>query len=539
MSDICKENVKTLSLYAKRRVMEEKKVKYAIGDQDFRSLREGGCLYIDKTPYIDRIINSGTKYYFLARPRRFGKSLFLSTLRYFFEGRRELFKGLYIDSTDWDWAPYPVLHLDLNSDKYDEQGRLDDVLNTLFVRWEEKYGITEISETYSQRFKNIISQAHYKTGKPVVILVDEYDKPLVGNLRKKDNFEHYRLKLANIYSNFKSSAEHIKLVFLTGVSRFSKLSVFSDLNNLKDITFDDNFADVCGITENELLAGFRQGIGDLAREYECSYEEACILLKQNYDGYRFARKGSDIYNPWSVLNAMDEKDIRNFWNGTGTPTIISERLRNANVDIEKTLNARWRLDDLGGLDLLSADPTALLYQTGYLTIADYDRRTSTVRLKVPNNEVKRGLFNDLLPFYVKPHGSTLKMMLDGIYDGICDGRPEEMLKSLRAYFAGIPYDLKMENENNFHNAFYILVTLIGLNAKAEVHTSDGRIDLLIETPDYVYIIELKYDASAEDALQQIDDKEYALQFETDDRKVFKIGVSFSSETRRIEGWVIK
>ncbi len=272
---------------------------------------------------------------------------------------------------------------------------------------------------------------------------------------------------------------------------------------------------------------------------EVSYDEAFRALKLNYDGYRFARKGSDIYNPWSVLNAMDKSDIRNYWNGTGSASVVSETLRDAEVDIEKTLNARWRLDDLAGLDLLGADPTAILYQAGYLTIADYDRRTNTVRLKVPNEEVKRGLFNDLLPLYVKPRGSTVKTMLDGIYDGIRDGRPEEMMRSLCAYFAGIPYDLKMDNENNFHNAFYILVTLIGIDAKAEAHTSDGRIDLLIETPEYAYIIELKYDSSAEEALRQIEDKEYALRFSTDSRKVFKIGVSFSSETRRIEEWAIQ
>ncbi len=512
---------------------------YAIGQQDFKTLREDDAVYIDKTAFVAKIARSKAKYYFLARPRRFGKSLFLSTMRYFFEGQRELFKGLYIDSIDWDWSPYPVLHLDLNSDKYEEQGRLDDVLDTLFTRWEAIYEVSEIAEAYSQRFKNIIRRAHEKTGKQVVILVDEYDKPLVGNLSKDDNFEHYRSKLAGIYSNFKSSAEHIRLVFLTGISRFSKLSVFSDLNNLNDITFDDEYADICGITEKELFENFQSGITLLAEEMELSYEEACRALKLNYDGYRFAKKGSDIYNPWSVLSAMEKKDIRNYWNGTGTPSIVSETLRNADVDIEKTLNARWRLDDLAGLDLLGADPTAILYQAGYLTIADFERRTNTVRLKVPNEEVKRGFFNDLLPLYVKPNGSTVKTLLDDIRNGIDDGKPEEMLKSLRAYFAGIPYDLKMDNENNFHNALYILMTLIGIDAKAEAHTSDGRIDLLIETPEYIYVIELKYDSTAEEALRQIEDKKYALQFDTDGRKVFKIGVSFSSETRRIEDWKIE
>ncbi len=432
-----------------------------------------------------------------------------------------------------------MLHLDLNRSKYEETGILDDILENQFREWEEKYGVEVIAEQLSSRFQNILMRAHEKTGKQVVILVDEYDKPLVGNLHKDENFEHNRSKLAGIYSNFKSSAEHIKLVFLTGISHFSKLSVFSDLNNLNDITFDNKYADICGITEKELFEYFHSGITELAEEMELSYEAACQELKLNYDGYRFAKKGSDIYNPWSVLSAMDQKDIRNYWNGTGTPSIISETLRNADVDIEKTLNARWRLDDLAGLDLLGADPTAILYQAGYLTIADFERRTNTVRLKVPNEEVKRGFFNDLLPLYVKPNGSTVKTLLDDIRNGNNDGRPEEMLKSLRAYFAGIPYDLKMENENNFHNAIYILMTLIGIDTKAEAHTSDGRIDLLIETPEFVYVIELKYDSTSEEALMQIEDKKYALRFEADGRKVFKIGVSFSSETRRIEDWRIE
>ena len=512
---------------------------YAIGQQDFRMLREGDAVYIDKTAFIEKIVRSRIQYYFLARPRRFGKSLFLSTLRYFFEGRRELFKGLYIDSVDWDWEPYPVLLLDLNANTYDEIGRLDDVLDNLFRNWEKLYGIEVKDEDYSMRFKTIIKTAHERTGKPVVILVDEYDKPLVGNLRSSERFEHYRTKLASLYSNFKSSAEHIKLVFMTGISRFSKLSVFSDLNNIDDITFDDTYADICGITERELLDNFQKGIKRLAKEYEISYDDACGQLKLNYNGYRFARKGSDIYNPWSVLNAMDEVRLGTFWISTGSTSVVAEALQGADVDIEGTLNADWDIDDLAGLDLLNADPTALLYQAGYLTIADYNMASNTVRLKVPNEEVRKGLFKHLLPLYLKPKGSTAKSVIDGITRSVGRGKPDDMLKSLRAYFAGIPYDLKMDNENNFHNAFYILVTLIGLDAKAEAHTSDGRIDLLIETPDYVYVIELKYDASADDALRQIEDKAYALQFEADGRKVFRIGVSFSSETRRIEEWKIQ
>ncbi|MDE6753460.1 MAG: ATP-binding protein [Muribaculaceae bacterium] len=516
----------------------EERVRYAIGDQDFKSLREGGYLYVDKTQYIYRIIDTGIKYCFLARPRRFGKSLFLSTLRYFFEGRRHLFNGLFIDSTDWKWQQYPVLYLDLNRDRYAEPGILDSILDYIFSGWEKDFGIEAKGYDISSRFANIIKNAHEKTGRQVVILVDEYDKPLVGNLNSDANFGHYRAKLASLYSNFKSAAEHIRLVFLTGVSRFSKLSVFSDLNNISDISFSNDYADICGITEQELLDYFQDGITNLAKEYEVSFEFICKRLKKNYDGYRFAKKGSEIYNPWSVLNAMKEARIGNFWNMTGTASLIAEVLRNADLDIEKTLNARWRFDNLAGLDLRNADPTALLYQTGYLTIAHYELKRDTVRLKVPNDEVKEGLFNELLPFYVKVRRGTTAGVVREIIDSISYGEPEEMMRNLEAFFAGIPYDLRIDNENNFHNAFYILMTLIGIDAKTEVHTSDGRIDLLIETPEFIYIIELKYDRSAEEALRQINEKEYARKFQTDSRKLFKIGVSFSSKTRCIENWII-
>lgn len=513
--------------------------RYAIGQQDFKTLRERDALYIDKTAFVEKIVTSKSQYLFLARPRRFGKSLFLSMLQYFFEGKRELFKGLYIDSSDWDWESYPVLHLDLNSDRYDTPDMLDEVLNTVFVQWERKYKVEVIADSYPQRFKNIVRSAHEITGKQVVILVDEYDKPLVGNIDKEDNFEHYRAKLAGIYSIFKSSAPHIRLVFLTGVSRFSKLSVFSDLNNINDITFDDAFADICGITEKELLDNFQDGIKLLAEESRMSYQETLQKLKQNYDGYRFARKGSDIYNPWSVLCCMQKSRIGTYWIVTGATTVVANALKGADIDIKQTLNANWELDDLAGLDLMNIDPTPLLYQAGYLTIDYYDFDTDTVRLKVPNEEVTKGLFKHLLPLYLKPERGTAKSILDGIINSVKRGKPEYLMKSLSAYFAGIPYNLKMDNENNFQNALYVLMTLIGIDVKSEVCTSDGRIDLLIETPHFIYIIELKYDASAEEALQQIDDKEYALMFSSDSRKVFRIGVSFSSRKRRIESWIIQ
>ncbi len=514
-------------------------IKYPIGEQDFRLLREEGCVYVDKTEFIEKIASAGSKYYFLARPRRFGKSLFLSTLQYFFEGRRDLFKDLHIDSMKWDWQPYPVLRLDLNTEKFLETGLLEVVLERIFRGWEEKYDIPVLFSNPSQRFAYILQKVHERTGRGVVVLVDEYDKPLVGNLNRSRHFEHYREKLAALYSSFKSSAEHLRLVFLTGVSRFSKLSVFSDLNNLNDITFDPSFSDVCGITERELYSNFRKGIELLGENNGLSYQEACNALKMNYDGYHFTENGSEIYNPWSVLNCLEKSLIENYWNETGRPTLIAESLKRINADLEKVFDSYCTRDELKGLDLLNPNPKALLYQTGYLTIKEYFPKLRRMKLGIPNEEVKHGLFNELLPFYVKTKRSTPANVVSDISLYFNIGLPDQALVCLKTYFAGIDYELKVENENNFQNAFFLLMDLIGLETKAEYHTSDGRIDILIMTDDYIYVIELKYDHPAREALRQINERNYVRPFERDGRRIFKIGISFSSSTRCIDDWIIE
>lgn len=529
-----------IRIFARKRRNMEDTVRYPIGQQDFKVLREDNCLYIDKTQYIDKVVKSQHRYYFLARPRRFGKSLFLSALQYFFEGKRELFKGLFVDSIAWDWEAYPVLRLDLNTNRYDELGLLDSVLDNLFREWERKYDVEVKDDDYSQRFKTIIKTAHEKTGRQVVILVDEYDKPLVGNLNKDDNFEHYRAKLASVYSNFKSSAEHIRLVFLTGVSRFSKLSVFSDLNNLRDITFSDEFSDICGITEEELHRDFKIGMNEFANYNGISDEEARLELKKNYDGYRFTINGSEIYNPWSLLNAMVEKRASNFWSRTGRPTLIAEAMYRFDEDLETLLNTECDEMTLEGFDLRSSSPLALLFQTGYLTIKDYDRETQLFTLGVPNKEVTDSLFKELLPFYVRvKSGGDSETVVRNIVNSLLLGKPEKLVKNLDIFFAGIPYDMKMEDENNLHNAIYILLTLIGIKVETEVRTSDGRIDLLIKTPRFIYIIELKFDHSAEEAMTQIEDKNYALPYANDSRRLFKIGLNFSSKTRHFDSSFIE
>ncbi len=514
-------------------------LKYGIGEQDFRLLRKAGSVYIDKTQYIEDIVSSGSKYYFLARPRRFGKSLCLSTLQYFCEGKKELFTGLKIVSSDWDWKEYPVLRLDLNANKYKDLGLLDSILDNIFNKWEDKYEIKVKANDHSSRFSNIIEAAHEKTGKEVVILVDEYDKPLIGNLNKSKHFEHYREKLASLYSNFKSSAEHIRLVFLTGVSRFSKLSVFSDLNNLKDITFTDEYADICGITEAEMLDALKNGIEYFAKKNGISFEQAFRHLKNNYDGYRFGPTGSEIYNPWSLLNSLDEGRIGEYWNETGTPTLLAEALKRVNADLEKTFSSYCTDADLKGLDFLNPNPIALLYQTGYLTLKSYHSKIKRYRLGIPNREVKKGFFDILLPQYVKSKNQEPKQVIGDMVMHFILGDADEAMKCLQAYFAGVHFKMKMENENNFHNAFFLLMDLLGLETEAESATSDGSIDITVKTEDYIYVIELKYDGSAEKALQQIEDKKYSRKFQADGREIIEIGVNFSSQTRCIEDWKIK
>lgn len=512
---------------------------YAIGQQDFSILREEGAVYVDKTKYIEKIITSGVRYFFLARPRRFGKSLFLSAMRYFFEGRRDLFRGLYIDAIDWNWEEWPVLRLDLNPDRYADPDRLEVVLDPVFREWERRYGIRQYSSDLGQRFREIISQAHEKTGKKVVVLVDEYDKPLVSNLNSVKKFERYRMELSALYSNFKSSAEHIRLVFLTGVSRFSKLSVFSDLNNLNDITFSNEYADICGITEEELHSYFQTGIEKLAEKMRTDFNGACRQLKSYYDGYRFAEEGSEIYNPWSVLKAMFESRLGYYWNDTGVPEIVAQSLKRMGGDLEQYFDVRCEEGEMKGLDLLNPRPTALMYQTGYLTIKKYNWRSRRYRLGIPNKEAKKGLYDVLLPYYVSDRKIVPRQAVSSIVGGFLEADPEEAMQAMQAYFAGIDYKMRIDNENNFHNAFFLLLDLIGLDAKTEVHTSDGSIDITVETEDFIYIIELKYDRSAEEALRQIKEKRYDRPYRMDGRELILIGVSLSSATRCIEDWRIE
>ena len=518
--------------------MEKRNVKYPIGQQSFETLRQRGYLYVDKTHFIEKIIDT-SQYYFLGRPRRFGKSLFLSTLKCFFEGKRELFKGLYIDTIDWDWESYPVLYLDLNNQQYKKEDDLDILIENFLSIKEGEYDLQPRQQDHSVRFSNLIKRMYETTGKGVVILVDEYDKPLVNNIHNRERFEMYRGKLATLYSNFKSSADYIRLVFLTGVSRFGKLSVFSGLNNISDISFDIDFSAICGITEEELKDNFKEGIENLSQRYRRSVDEEVQELKRHYDGYHFSEESPDLYNPFSILQVFGKRQYDNYWISSGTPTLLVEQLKRTDTDLTRLLNIRCSRNALRGLDIDNISPEALFYQTGYLTIKQYDSKRGLYRLGLPNIEVKQGFFEFLLPYYTHVNNNDVRVFVFDFLDEMEEGRVEDFMKRLESMFAGIGYDMQFDEERNVQNALLILFTLIGLNVEAEVRTSDGRIDILVRTEDYVYIMELKYDGTPEEALEQIDRKEYALPWAVDNRSVIEIGINYSSEKRRIDGWKVR
>ncbi len=515
----------------------EKRILYPVGEQSFEALRNRDCLYVDKTQFVEKLLSYGSKYFFLGRPRRFGKSLFLSMMKCFFQGKRELFKGLYADTMDWDWQPCPVLYLDINTESYAEKESLSQVLDEVLKIWEREYGVFEPSDNVAMRFKNVIYAAYKQTGRQVIILVDEYDKPLVNNLHDKEKFVHFREQLTALYSNFKSSAKYIRMVFLTGVSRFAHLSVFSGLNNITDISFLDDFAAICGITEQELSDNFRQGMGVIAEEEGTTPEQVHDRLKQRYDGYHFSKRCPDIYNPYSLLNVMQSRDMQNYWIKSGTPTLLEQQLKRFDVDLEDLLHTECVQQQLEGLDFDNPDPVALLYQTGYLTIKDYKGGIFTLGL--PNEEVREGFLGYLLPHYANLQPNSTEFFILKFVDELRQGNVEGFMRRMQSLFASVPYQMELDSERNFHNVMLMLVMLLGIKVKAEYATSAGRIDMLLETDKYVYVIELKIDKTAREALDQISSKNYALAFSANGRQVVKIGVNFSTQSRTITGWELE
>ena len=512
--------------------------KYPIGIQNFQSLREDGYAYVDKTAFVYELAQSG-KYYFLSRPRRFGKSLFLSTLEAYYQGKKELFKGLALEQLEKDWKVYPVLHLDLNVGKFDTPEALYERLDHYLSSWEKAYSlIPETSQSPATRFENVISQAYDKTGQKVVILVDEYDKPLLQAIGNKALQDEYRAMLKSVYGVAKTMDGYIQLAFFTGVTKFSKVSVFSDLNNLKDISLTQQYAEICGITEKEIRKNFDVDVTQMAEANQLNKEECYAKLKENYDGYHFCKKSVGMYNPFSLINALCDKDFNDYWFETGTPTFLVETLKRNNYELENMTREEVTADLLGSLDAIDTNPLPLLYQSGYLTIKDYKPRFDSYILGFPNGEVERGFTRFLFRYYAPIRVDQSVSFINNFTIEVESGQPEKFMSRLEAMFASQDYQLMGDTELYFHNVTSLVFKMLGFYVDVERHTSDGRMDMLVQTKDYIYIFEFKIDKSADEALKQIEEKQYAKPFESDARKLYKIGVNFSSETRRIDSWKV-
>ena len=512
--------------------------KLPIGIQNFEKIRRDGYLYIDKTQAIHQLINTGC-YYFLSRPRRFGKSLLLSTIKAYFEGKRELFKGLAIDSMeDVEWQARPVLYLDLNTEKYDKPEKLDDVLNDFLKKQEALYGSEESERSLGLRFQGIIRRACEKTGHRVAILVDEYDKPMLQAIGNEALQDEYRSTLKGFYGALKSMDGYIKFAMLTGVTKFGKVSVFSDLNNLNDISMDLTYYNVCGITEEELLSNFPRHIDALANANGISREDCIEKLRHLYDGYHFEENAPGVYNPFSVLNTLSKMKFSSYWFETGTPTYLVELLRQYDYQLENLENIETDADVLNSIDPTTTNPIPVIYQSGYLTIKGYDEEFKMYRLGYPNAEVEEGFIRFLIPYYTSIDRVNAPFQIQQFVKDVRSGECERFVNRLKAFFADTPYELTKSLENHYQNVLYIIFKLLGFYAHAEYHTSYGRIDLLVESKDYRYVMEFKLDGTAEEALQQIKSKDYALPFSMDQKKTYLIGMNFSKETRNIERYVI-
>ena len=513
-------------------------MKYPIGIQSFPDIRERGFVYVDKTAYVYRMALMG-KFYFLSRPRRFGKSLLVSTMEAYFLGRKELFKGLAIGKLETEWVKYPVLHLDLSTGKYDKEADLDDFLNDSLAQWEQVYGSSPTEVNAELRFKGIIRRAYEQTGKQVVVLVDEYDKPLLATIDNKPLHEAYRNTLKAFFSVLKSLDACIRFGFITGVSKFSHVSIFSDLNNPDDISMDPRYVDICGISEKELDAYFDESIHELADANGMTYEEACGKLRQQYDGYHFRENSIGIYNPFSLLNTFAKGIFNDYWFATGTPTFLVKLLQSKNYKLGDLEGKKVMSDMLTAPATSASNPIPVLYQSGYLTIKDYDRNMRIYTLGFPNEEVERGFLNFLLPYYTPIGDDDKASFLSDFVVAVNEGRPEDFLLLMQTMLAGRDYRIAGDAEKYFQNTFYLIFQLLGFNVQVEQATGQGRIDITIQTEDYIYIIELKLDKTAEEALCQIKENNYARPFQTDKRKLYLIGVNFSSETRTVEKWVVE
>lgn len=512
---------------------------YPIGIQNFEKIRTDGYFYIDKTALIYQMVKTGS-YYFLSRPRRFGKSLLISTLEAYFLGKKELFEGLAMEKLEKDWITYPIFHMDLNTEKYDTRESLDSILNFTLEKWEQQYGTAPSETTFALRFRGLIERAYKQTGQRVVILIDEYDKPMLQAIGNEELQKEFRNTMKAFYSVLKTMDGCIQFAFLTGVTKFGKVSVFSDLNNLDDISMRNQYIDICGVSEKELHDDLEIELHELADIKGVSYHEICDKLREYYDGYHFTHNSIGIYNPFSLLNTFKYKEFGSYWFETGTPTYLVELLKKHHYDLRRMAHEETSISVLNSIDSASDNPIPVIYQSGYLTIKGYDEEFGIYSLGFPNREVEDGFIKFLLPFYANTNAVESEFEIQKFVREIRIGDYDSFFRRLRSFFADTPYELIRDLELHYQNVLFIVFKLVGFYVKAEYHTSEGRIDLVLQTDKFVYVIEFKLDGTAEDALRQINEKHYALPFEAGgNRRLFKIGVNFNAKMRNIEKWIVE
>jgi len=514
--------------------------KLPIGIQDFEKLRTEGFLYVDKTAYVHQLARQPLPY-FLGRPRRFGKSLFLSTLKAYFQGKKELFDGLALAELEKNWIEYPVFYIDFSIGSLGSLPALGHRLSVILDAFEKVWGKTVDSNDPASRLEALIKRAHEQSGQKVVVLVDEYDKPMLGTMDDLDVNDAMRNALKGFYGVLKGMDAHLRFVFLTGVTKFSKISIFSDLNQLRDISLDRKYAGVCGISKSAMRETFMPEIDALAGQCGMSRQETLAELKKRYDGYHFSKQSEGMYNPYSLLNTFAKQDFAYYWYQTGTPTFLVKAVRNLQLDIrgfenDVAVNARnidtYRVGETG--------PIPILYQSGYLTIKSYEADIDTYFLGFPNEEVKYGFLSDLLPSYTNKPEMMEEFSAGLFVRDLKRGNTDDFMIRLRAFFATIPYDLSAKTERDYQTIFYLLFTLMGQYTQTEVKSINGRADAVVKTPDFIYVFEFKLDKndSAEAALAQIGDKGYLIPFTADGRKLMKIGVEFSHDGRGISRWLV-
>ena len=519
--------------------MEAKRLKrLPVGIQTFEKVIEDGYLYVDKTAYIWQMIHA-SNYIFLSRPRRFGKSLLISTLQAYFEGRKELFKGLAIERLEQEWTAYPVLRFDMSLGKHMEKEQLERYLGSRLAVYEPKYGINQPAADNNVRLTDLISAAYEQTGRPVVILIDEYDAPLLDVVHEETQLPILRNVMRNFYSPLKACDPYLKFVFLTGITKFSQLSIFSELNNLKNISMLPEYATLCGISKEEMLSQMSDYIDNLAVYQEMSRDEAIEALRRQYDGYHFTWPSPDVFNPFSLFNAMQDRELNSYWFASGTPTYLLEMMRKFDVmpsDLAtiETLASEFDAPTEGMVSIIP-----LLYQSGYLTIKAYDRTSKVYLLDIPNAEIRVGLMDSLLPNYVGRLGgrglTTVGKMYSALYHDDLDG----MLRLLQAYLLTVPYCNQADSEGHYQQMLYIIFSLLGRYVDVEVHTPTGRVEMVMRTAKALYLFELRLNQSAEAAMRQMDLKEYASRFALAGLPVIKVGINFDSERHTISDWKIE